>query len=131
MRQIWPTAIILLILFMACSSAPKEIEAELSPAQFFQQAQEASDKGNFKLALRYYRSFQEHYPNELERNLWAMYEIAFIYYKTGDNESALALFDELLERYAENETKEDAAPYPQGPRVLAAKVKTRLENKNN
>ncbi|HEC61475.1 MAG TPA: outer membrane protein assembly factor BamD [bacterium] len=129
MRQIWPAAIIPLLLFLACSSGPTEIEAELTPSQFFQQAQEASDKGNFKLASHYYRSFQEHYPNESERNLWAMYEIAFIYYKTGDNQSALTLFDKLLGQYAENEAKEDAASYPLGPLILAEKIKARIEDK--
>ena len=122
-------AILLLVLLPvlgwlgACASAPAEIPAELSPADFFQKAQEASDAGKYALALKYYQSFQERYPDERDRGLWARYEIALLHSKMGDEQAALAGFDELLALYA----AADADQLPQGPRILAEKIKAKLQ----
>ena len=62
--------------------------------------------------------FQERYPDELERNIWAEYEIAFTYYKMGNLEKAGELFAQLIARYDE----ENSENYPPGPRSLAEKV---------
>jgi outer membrane protein assembly factor BamD (BamD/ComL family) len=124
-------ALLLLLLLPAmvwlggCRSAPADIPPDLSPADFFQKAQEASDSGKYPLALKYYQAFQERYPDERERGLWARYEIALLHSKMGQEETALTLIDELLALYS----AEDAAALPQGPRILAEKIKARLEAK--
>lgn len=107
---------------LACKSTPPPIEQDLTPAGFFQKAQEASDAGKYSLALRYYGAFQGKYPDERDRNLWARYEIALLYHKMGKDETALKLFDELIALYS----GEDAAGLPQGPRLLAEKIKARI-----
>jgi tetratricopeptide (TPR) repeat protein len=106
-----------------CRSVPTEIPPDLSPADYFQKAQEASDAGKFELALKYYGSFLERYPDERDRGLWARYEIALLHSKLKDRTTALRLLDELLALYA----GEDAAGLPQGPRILAEKIKARLQ----
>jgi outer membrane protein assembly factor BamD (BamD/ComL family) len=120
-------ALLLLALLSAlgsfgCKSVPTVIPPDLSPADYFQKAQEASDAGKYALALKYYESFLQHYPDERDRGLWARYEIALLHYKMKDAATALTLFDELLAMYS----GEDAAQLPQGPRILAEKVKAKL-----
>jgi tetratricopeptide (TPR) repeat protein len=111
-------------LLIACSSVPDEIEEGLTPMEYFQRAQEASDAGRYELSMAYYEKFQEQYPEELERNVWAEYEIALLYYKMGKNRIALERFDALLARYQAGEPD-----LPEGPRILAEKVKARIEEK--
>jgi tetratricopeptide (TPR) repeat protein len=108
---------------LSCKSVPTQIPPDLSPADYFQKAQEASDAGRFALALKYYESFLQRYPEERDRGLWARYEIALLHSKMKDVDTALRLFDELLALYA----GEDAAQLPQGPRILAEKIKAKLQ----
>jgi tetratricopeptide (TPR) repeat protein len=107
-----------------CASVPETIEEGLSPAGFFQRAQEASDSGRYEAAQKYYEVFLERFPDETERRLWAKYEIAFLYHKMGRDKLAIEGFDALLEEYALG-----PSDLPQGPKVLAEKVKARLEEK--
>jgi outer membrane protein assembly factor BamD (BamD/ComL family) len=106
---------------LVCSSVPDDIEEGLTPMEYFQRAQEASDSGRYKLSMAYYEKFQEQYPAERDRNLWAEYEIALLYYKMGDNRTALDRFDALLDKYEQGEPN-----LPAGPEILAEKVKTRI-----
>lgn len=109
-------------LLAACSSVPDEIEEGLSPMEYFQRAQEASDAGRYALSMAYYEKFQEQYPEERDRNVWAEYEIALLYHKMDKNEVALERFEALLARYEAGEPD-----LPEGPRILAEKVKSRIE----
>ena len=109
-------------LLAACSSVPDEIEEGLSPMEYFQRAQEASDAGRYALSMAYYEKFQEQYPEERDRNVWAEYEIALLYHKMGKNKIALERFEALLARYESGEPD-----LPEGPRILAEKVKSRIE----
>jgi tetratricopeptide (TPR) repeat protein len=109
---------------VVCSSVPDEIEEGLTPMEYFQRAQEASDAGRYALSMAYYEKFQEQYPQERDRNVWAEYEIALLYHKMGKNQIALERFDALLARYESGEPD-----LPEGPRILAEKVKARIEEK--
>jgi len=111
-----------LVLLGSCASAPVQIEQDLSPTQILQKAQEASDAGKYKLALRYYQLFLEKYPEERERSLWARYEIALLHHKMGDDETALNLFNELIQMYAGG-----GEGLPQGPWILAKKAVAKIE----
>ena len=105
-----------------CYSVPETIEEGLTPAEFFQRAQELSDNGRYAAAQKYYTVFLARFPEETERVLWAKYEIAFLYHKMGKDKLAIEGFDALLSEY------EIGPPeMPQGPRILAEKVKARLE----
>ena len=109
-------------LLLVCSSVPDEIEEGLTPMEYFQRAQEASDTGRYALSMAYYEKFQEQYPEERDRNVWAEYEIALLYHKMGKNQVALERFEALLERYESGEPD-----LPEGPQILAEKVKARIE----
>lgn len=103
----------------ACKSVPENIEEDLPPAEIFQRAQEAViERNNYKAAMVYYKTFLERYPNDIQNRVIAEYEIAFLYHKMGDDETAVRLFKELLQKYE----GENSAVLPQWPRVLAEKL---------
>ena len=53
----------------------------------------------------------------------ASYEIAFLHHKMEDDDTALELFDELIERYR---SRAEGVEYPSAPLVLAEKVKANI-----
>lgn len=112
------------LLFLGCGSQPPSPDTTMTTAELFQHAQDASEKGDYKIAIDYYKIFQQKYPDDVDHNTWASYEIAFIYHKMGDDKKALALFDDLLALYAKADNK-----LPDGPRILAEKVKAEIEAK--
>lgn len=107
-----------------CRSTVDPLSQELSPDQYLQRAIEASDKDNYRLAMRYYEAFQAKYPGDVERSLWASYEIAVLHHKLGNDDKAIELLDNVLARY--EKPAEGSAALPPGPRVLAAKVKANI-----
>ena len=115
----------LALFLISCRSATETLEPDLLPAEIFQRAQEAADSRRYNQALHYYQTFQERYPEEVERNLWASYEIAFLYYKLGEYDRAVELFDDLIELY----TTEESAVMVQAPKILALKVKAIILDK--
>ena len=117
------TALLFILSTTACTTVGLQEAADRSPAELFQIAQEASDSGNYKAAMEYYKLFQQKYPDEISRNLWASYEIAFLHHKTGDDEEAARLFRKLIPGYS----VEGAEPLPQGPRVLSELVLVDIE----
>ena len=106
-------------LLISCASAAKVIEEGLAPAEYFQRAQTAMvDRNDYKTALQYYNTFLERFPDDLQNDVVAEYEIAFIHYKTGDKAEALRLFNVLLSRYE----GDGAMVLPRWPEVLAKKI---------
>ena len=122
------TSTIILTLFsiiISCATKPVTIPPNLSPSEFFQRAQDASEIGNYKLAMQYYLEFQKRYPDNLNKNLWAEYEIAFLYHKMGKDKKAVELLDKLIEKYNSKGTNK----WPQAPKILAEKVKENILKK--
>lgn len=119
-----PLLILLLILIGGCATVPEEISEDLEPIEYFQRAQKiASEDENYKLATKYYRTFIERYPDDIQRIVEAKYEIAFLSYKQGNYDLARQQFEELLSYY-ENE---GSNVLPRWPQVLAQKVMTNME----
>jgi outer membrane protein assembly factor BamD (BamD/ComL family) len=111
------------IAFLAsCSSGPAVIPAGLSAAEIFQRAQDATDRGDYPLGIRYYSVIETTYPDDINHRTWASYEIAVCYHKMGKDVMSLSLINDLLDRYAK-----DTGTLPPAPRVLAVKLKARLE----
>jgi outer membrane protein assembly factor BamD (BamD/ComL family) len=109
-------------LLAACASGPADIPPDLSAAEIFQRAQDVSDRGDYARAIRYYSMIESSHPDDIGHVTWASYEIAFLYYKMGKDELALTLVTSLLDRYSK-----DNGSLPPAPRVLALKLKARLE----
>jgi outer membrane protein assembly factor BamD (BamD/ComL family) len=110
------------LLLWACATKPPVIPDNLSVNEIFQRAQDAEDKNDYSLAITYYSLTSKSYPDDTSHIVWASYEIAFLYHKMGKNDTALTLINNLLDRYAK-----EADTLPPAPRVLAEKLKTRLE----
>ena len=117
------TLLLLLALMLSCKTTIDQHDTDLTPDQFFQQAIDAVDSGNYKLALSYYEGFLERYPDDLDRGIWAQYEIAFLHHKMGDDRGALELFNALLELYR---TKPADVVYPTAPYVLTNRVRDNI-----
>lgn len=112
------------LLFLgSCASGPAVIPPGLSAAEIFQRAQDASDRGDYTLAIRYYDIVPTSFPEDINHVTWASYEIAFLYHKMGKPAQALTLINQLLDRYDKEGDK-----LPPAPRVLAAKLKVRLQD---
>ncbi len=116
-----PVALFAVLSLESCRTQPKVIPADLSAAESFQRAQDAADGGDYALAIRYYTTFRENNPNNRERDVWALYEIAFNYHKMGKNATAITFLDQLLQQY-----EGDPGDLPAAPRILAQKLKDRL-----
>jgi outer membrane protein assembly factor BamD (BamD/ComL family) len=110
------------VLLSACASQSPVIPEGLSAAEIFQRAQDAAGKGDYQLGIRYYELVPKNYPDDREHNIWASYEIAFLYHKMGKNDVALNLLKDLLAQYA---TAGDTLP--PGPKILAEKLQARLQ----
>ena len=115
-------------LLAGCVTDSPELAEGLTPAEYFQRAQEATAQHDYGLAMRWYAAFRERFaddpsPLEMVRLLWAEYEVAFLYHKMGDDETALRLLRALVRSYEQPA----AADYPAGPRVLALRVITELD----
>jgi outer membrane protein assembly factor BamD (BamD/ComL family) len=104
----------------SCRTAPPVVTEKLTAAEFFQKAQDASEAGDYRLALAYYDAFRASYPGDRDRNLWADYETAFLWYKLENYDTALRMIDGLLDLYAKDKE------LPAGPKVLAEKVKVKI-----
>ena len=110
------------LVLCSCASGPVNIPAGLSAAEIYQRAQDASDRGDYPLGIRYYSMIPTSYPDDIVHNIWSSYEIAFLYHKMKRDALALSFINELLDRY-----DKEGDTLPPAPHVLALKLKVRLE----
>lgn len=108
----------------SCASTDETIPEDMQPAEYFQKAQNiASNQGNYSLAIKYYQTFIDRHPDDLQRIVIAKYEIAFLNYKRDRSKIAAEQFRELLTYYED----EGATVLPKWPKILAEKVLAKIE----
>jgi outer membrane protein assembly factor BamD (BamD/ComL family) len=125
-RAALPALLFISLSLFSCISvpAPEDIPETLTPMEYFQKAQEAvASRNDYDTAMVYYATFKERFPEDLQGNVEADYEIAFLYYKKHEYTRAKELFNQLIARY---ET-EEAARLKEWPLVLSRKVLARIE----
>lgn len=123
--RILPLIAIAGLLLAACQSVPKSIPTTLTPAEYFQNAQQAaSEHGNYNAALFYYETFIKRFPDDKSRIAEAQYEIAFLYYKKGKLTKSKGLFQKLVEKYKQP----GADALPRWPLVLSNKLLIIIDN---
>jgi len=115
-------------LLLGCQTPMPAASERMNPAEYFQAARDATGQRNYQGAMDYYRAYLERYPaaihpDELERNLWAEYEIAFMHHKLDDDQTAIELLSVLVARY----DGEGGADLPPAPGRLARRVIEELE----
>jgi outer membrane protein assembly factor BamD (BamD/ComL family) len=116
------TCIAILALLSSCATQSRTLQEGLTAGEIFQRAQDAADRGDYALGISFYTVCQQKYPDDKDHKVWADYEIAFLYHKMGKDDKAAALLKDLLAEYA------DAGDtLPPAPRLLAEKLKARLE----
>ena len=101
-------------LLLGCQTPVLEITDQMHPPEFFQAARTAVGQRNYQVAIEYYWFYLERfpaaaYPDELERNLWAEYEIAFMHHKLAEDQNAIELLGQLVAKY-DGEGGEDLPP---------------------
>jgi outer membrane protein assembly factor BamD (BamD/ComL family) len=109
----------------SCQSEPPVFDEAMEPADYFQRAQERVEVKDYATAITYYYKCKEKFPDDLDKNTWASYEIAFLYHKMENDEKALVLLDELLALYQQDKD----GVLPPAPKILAEKVKDNIINK--
>ena len=109
-------ALVLLAALVSCRTTGPVDLTGLTPAEVFQRAQDAADKGDFRRALAYYEGFLAQPGIEAQRAAWARYEAALLNHKMGDDDTALAKLDELLALYEKDKT------LPESARILAVNL---------
>ncbi|MDZ7794405.1 MAG: hypothetical protein U5P10_12165 [Spirochaetia bacterium] len=123
--RILPLLIVIAALLGACASQPQEIPEDLEPIEYFQRGQKiASEDENYALAKRYYKTFIERYPEDIQRIVEAKYEIAYLSYKQGDYDLSRQQFEEMLSYYDD----EGSNVLPRWPQVLAEKVLDKMSS---
>jgi tetratricopeptide (TPR) repeat protein len=113
-------ALVLLAALVSCRTTGPVDLAGLTPAEVFQRAQDAADKGEFRRALAYYEEYLAEPGIDAPRAAWARYEAALLYHKMGDDDTALAKLDELLALYEKDKT------LPEGAKVLAGNLQAAI-----
>lgn len=109
-----------------CESTPEEIPPDLSRMEMFQRAQEAADRNQWNLALRYYREFSRRFPEDRGAIMEARYEIAFISYKQKNYDEAREGFEAIIAAYEDEEARQGL---PEWPLVLAGRLLEIIEER--
>lgn len=117
-------------LLLGCQTPMPDTSERMSPAEYFQAARDAIGARDYQAAMDYYRVYLERFPaaahpDELERNLWAEYEIAFMHHKLDDDRTAIELLSLLVARY----DGEGGRDLPPAPGRLATRVIEELQTK--
>jgi outer membrane protein assembly factor BamD (BamD/ComL family) len=110
-----------LALLVSCATQSRTLPDQLTAAEIFQRAQDAADRGDYKLGITFYEACQQRYPDDKDHKVWAAYEIAFLYHKMGKNDTAAGLIDALLTEYSNQ-----GDSVPPAPLLLSQKLKERL-----
>ena len=100
LKNITFALIAVLVLFLsACASSKAAIPDSLTPAEFVQRAQEATDRNRYKIALNYYEALLIRFPKNTEMVCTAEYGIAHTKYKQKKYTEARERLEALLARY--------------------------------
>jgi outer membrane protein assembly factor BamD (BamD/ComL family) len=116
----------IIMLIVSCTSvpAPEDIPEDLSPMEYFQRAQEAvAQRNDYDTAMVYYQTYKERHPEDLQGNVEADYEIAFLHYKKGEYAAAKSMFSEIISRYETGQ----ASRLKEWPLILSRKVLAKIE----
>ncbi len=112
-------------LFFSCASSPAPVPQDASAQKIIQLAQERYDAYDLNGANYYYQILLDRFGSDPNYMLNAKYEMAFIEYKKGRKDKALAAFKEIVARY----DQPDAASLSQTWKVLSEKLIAELTAK--
>ncbi|MCG8427320.1 MAG: outer membrane protein assembly factor BamD [Chromatiales bacterium] len=87
----------------ACSLLPEQIDETKgwSAQKFYNEASAAMADGDYQTAIKYYESLEARYPFG-RYAMQAQLDVAYAYYKDGDNESAIAAADRFIKLHPRN-----------------------------
>ncbi len=97
-------ALLLITLFLsACSLLPKEKDETIgwSAQKFYSEASFAMSDGDYETAIKYYEGLESRYPFG-KYAVQSQLDIAYAYYKEGEDESAIAAADRFIKLHPRN-----------------------------
>lgn len=112
------------LILASCTTISTDFEEGTNPEIYFQRAQMAVDRNDYDVALTIYRKLLDSGVSDLYYVVSAQYEIAFLYYKKGQRQTAIQAFEELLRTYYEDPLY--TGRVPEWPRVLATRLLQKL-----
>ena len=115
------------VIFVSCSSVPKEIPEDLTAQELIQKGQSEFENGHYKASLMYYNAVTERFADTPAVYLEASYEIGHLYMKQKDYSKAEVVLKEILDIYA------NAQPgtLPGAYHKLAQLEMNKIKEKNN
>jgi len=113
------------VLFFSCASAPAPVPQDASAQKIIQLAQERYDAYDLNGAKYYYQILLDRFGSDPNYTMNAKYEMAFIEYKKGNKDKAIAAFKEIIARYDEA----DASSLSPTWKVLSEKLLAELTAK--
>jgi len=97
-------ALFLITFFLtACSLLPKEVDETIgwSAQKFYSEASFAMSDGDYEEAIKYYEGLEARYPFG-KYAIQSQLDVAYAYYKNGDEESAIAATDRFIKLHPRN-----------------------------
>lgn len=70
-----------------------------SPEKLLLEGQLAFDNQSYEIAIKYFMTILEKYPNDKEFTSWACYEIGFVYYTMKKYDLAIQWFNKVIDQY--------------------------------
>ncbi|MEJ2529405.1 MAG: outer membrane protein assembly factor BamD [Gammaproteobacteria bacterium] len=92
-----PALIALLLLISACSLLPEQADETKgwSASKFYSEASAAMSDGDYETAIKYYEGLEAKFPFG-RYAMQAQLDVAYAYYKNGDQEQAIAAADRFI-----------------------------------
>lgn len=88
-------ALLAIVVLAACSSKDHDPTADWSKERLYEEAKRAMDGANFQTAIDYFETLEARYPFG-PLALQAQLDIAYAYYRYGEDESAIAACDRFI-----------------------------------
>lgn len=95
-------ALLTAVVLAACSAKDRDPTADWSKERLYEEAKRAMDGGNFQTAIDYFETLEARYPFG-PLALQAQLDIAYAYYRFGENESAIAACDRFIKLHPTHE----------------------------
>lgn len=116
------------VLFVSCSSTPKEIPEDLTAQELIQKGQTEFENGRYKYSLRYYNAVTERFADKPDVYLEATYEIGHLFFKQKKYDKAEAIFQEILDIYAASQPGTLPGSYRKLSELEMEKIKAKKAN---
>lgn len=113
-------AVFMMFTALSCTSEKVRPLSELNQAQeIYEEGLKLVKDYQYAQASEYFIHLLSAFPDDPKYSAWGTYELGFVFYMLGDDEKAIAYFDQVL-----------GSAKIRGPRILADLVKKKIQSGN-